>query len=68
MTAKKSKTQVTLSVADAGDPVGGATISFAGKTLKTSAAGKATAPLPSGKATAKASKPGYQPASVSVSG
>ncbi len=68
LSAKKSKTQVTFSVTDAGDPIGGAKISFGGKTLTTSAAGKATAPLPAGKTAAKASKPGYQPASVSVTG
>lgn len=66
LAAVKTKAQVTFTVTDAGDPVGGAKVSYAGKTLTTSATGKATTSLASEKAPAKATKYGYQPASATV--
>ena len=64
LAAKKGKSAVTFVVTDAGDPVAGAKVSFAGKSVTTNAAGKATAPSGSGKA--KATKAGYAPASAAV--
>ena len=66
--ATKRGRQVTFSVTDAGDAVGGAKVSYAGKTLTTNAGGNATASLDPGTKPAQASRPGYRPASVSVSG
>ncbi len=68
LVAKKSAKTVKLVVTDVGDPVSGATVKLGGKTLKTNASGVAIAPKPTGKAKAKATKPGYQPAATTVSG
>lgn len=46
-------------VTDAGDPVAGATVRVAGRTVKTNAAGVATLDLPRGVYAARASKPKY---------
>jgi hypothetical protein len=54
---------VTFLVSDAGDPVSGAKVRFAGQTATTNAAGKVTMVAPSahrkGKLSAAASKAGY---------
>jgi hypothetical protein len=68
ITVKKGKPAATVAVTDAGDPVQGAKVSVAGKTLTTSAAGLVKVALPSVKITVTAAKPGYAPAKVSVSG
>ena len=68
ITVKKGKPAATVAVTDAGDPVQGAKVSVAGKTLTTSAAGVVKVALPSVKVTVTATKPGYAPAKVSVSG
>ena len=54
-------------VTDAGDPVAGASVKAAGKTLKTNASGRATlAKAPSGRVKATASKAAYAAASANV--
>ena len=58
---------VALTVADAGDPVPGASVSVDGKHLLTNTSGTVTAPLAPGSYTAHATAPGYLPASVSFS-
>jgi hypothetical protein len=55
----QKKNTVTLTVTDVGDPVGNATISVGGKTLKTNGAGHASTTLAPGTYTAKASKAEY---------
>lgn len=62
----KGKTKVTFKVVDAGDPVPGAKIVFAGKTLTANSAGKATAPRPKVTRKATATRSGYRPATVFV--
>ena len=59
---------VTFTVTDAGDPVAGATVKFAGRTATTNGAGKATlrAPGSRGSAAATAKKGGYNPGTTSV--
>ena len=62
---------VTFKVTDAGDPIAGATISVAGKTLTTNAQGVASTSLAKGKKgrfAARVTKAGYAPASVQVVG
>jgi hypothetical protein len=66
MGAKKRATSVTFTVSDAGDPVSGAAVTYAGKTLATNAEGQATAPLATRKTKATVGKAGYHGASVSV--
>jgi hypothetical protein len=58
----------TFLVTDAGVPVPGAEISVAGRRLRTNAAGRATVDLPPGTFTARATKPGYTPATLRVRG
>jgi hypothetical protein len=53
-------------VADAGDPVSGATVKIGGKQLKTGGTGTVSAKLPSGAFAAVASKPGYTGATARV--
>jgi hypothetical protein len=58
---------IVFRVSDAGDPVAGATVKAAGKTLKTNAVGRATlAKAPPGRFKATASKAGYASASTNV--
>jgi len=57
---------VRLRVADAGDPVSGATVSIAGRRLRTGANGRVSVDLPRGRYTARASKPGYVGAQARV--
>ncbi len=67
LTGSRSGTKVVFSVADAGDPVAGATVKAGGKTLKTNASGRATlAPAPAGRVKATASKAAYAPATASI--
>ena len=63
--AQAAKGTVTLSVRDAGDPVGGVTISIGGRHIKTATNGRATVALHAGSYTARASAPGYASASAS---
>jgi hypothetical protein len=65
LSATRSKAKVTFRVTDAGDPVAGATVKVAGKTLKTNASGRATTTL-AGAAKATATKGSYAAASVNV--
>ena len=60
--------RLTLRVTDAGDPVAGASVTVAGRTLRTTANGKASGLFPStGKqAGAKATKAGYAVATTRV--
>ena len=53
------KSKVTLVARDAGDPLAGATITVAGRHLKTDAKGQATLTLRTGTYPARASAPGY---------
>jgi hypothetical protein len=55
---KPPSRRVTFTVVDAGDPLAGATVKFAGKTLTTNASGKASAVVRSG-GKATVSKAGY---------
>jgi hypothetical protein len=58
---------ITFRVLDAGDPVGGATVTAGGRTLKTAANGRATLQQArSARVSASASKAGYAPASTTV--
>lgn len=61
------KTKVTLVTRDAGDPLAGATITVAGRRLKTDAKGQATLTLRTGTYPARASAPGYAAAIARVS-
>jgi hypothetical protein len=60
------KSAVTFAVADAGDPVAGATLRIGGKSRATNARGRVTLALGRGRHKATASKVGYAPATVSV--
>jgi hypothetical protein len=66
-TKDSSKRTTVFHVLDAGDPVGGAKVTVSGRTLTTSADGRASADLPAGKFTATAGKPGYTSATASGS-
>ena len=68
ITVKKGTPAATIVVSDAGDPVQGAKVSVAGKTLTTSASGAVKVALPSVKVAVKATKAGYASATASVSG
>lgn len=57
---------VTFTVTDAGDPVSGARISYAGRTLTTSAQGTATTQRSSRSVSARVAKAGYRPATLPV--
>jgi len=59
LSAHATKTKVTISARDAGDPVAGVTITVAGKHLTTDAHGLVSATLRPGSYTAGASAPGY---------
>ena len=64
---RAGKTTIVFTVADAGDPVTGATVKAGGKTLKTAANGRAVlAKAPSGRVKASATKAGYVAASTTV--
>jgi hypothetical protein len=58
--------RATFRVTDAGDPVAGATIRVAGRTLTTGAGGTASADLPPGTHRATAARAGYTGATASV--
>lgn len=62
--AQAAKGKVTLSAADAGDPLAGVAIVVAGKHLRTDAHGRAVAVLRLGSYTATATATGYTPASA----
>ena len=67
LAGSRSGARIVFRVTDAGDPVGGASVKVAGKTLKTSASGRATlAQAPSGRTKATALRAGYVPAALVV--
>ena len=57
---------VTFTVTDAGDPVAGAKVAYAGKTFTTNAKGQATTTLAASTTKATAGKTGYSGAAVTV--
>ena len=57
LTAVKTKTKVTFTVTDAGDPVAGAKVKFGSKTLTTKSNGKVTTAKPVKKTVATANRP-----------
>jgi hypothetical protein len=59
-----SKTKVTISARDAGDPVAGVTVTVGRKHVKTAANGQVSLTLRSGPYSASAASPGYAPATV----
>jgi len=65
--AKATKSKVTISARDAGDPVAGVVISVGGKRLTTDAHGQATVILRAGSYSARATAGGYAPASIRFS-
>lgn len=67
-TVAKTKTggTVTITVRDAGDPVAGATVTVAGRHLKTNAGGSVSLSLRHGSYSASASAPGYASASTTL--
>jgi hypothetical protein len=67
LSAQATRTTVTISARDAGDPVAGATIKVGGKQLRTAANGKVSLTLRPGSYSASATVAGYSPASVRVS-
>jgi hypothetical protein len=67
VSGKRAGKTIVFTVADAGDPVAGAKVKAAGKTLTTAANGRATlAKAPPGKVKASATKAGYTAASTTV--
>src|SRR5262245_50625645 len=67
ISGKRAGKTIVFTVADAGDPVAGATVKAGGKTLKTAANGRAVlAKAPSGRVKAAATKAGYAAASTTV--
>jgi hypothetical protein len=67
LTGARAGATIVFRVTDAGDPVAGASVKAAGKTLKTNATGRATlARAPSGRVKATASKAGYTSAAAAV--
>ena len=66
--AKKGTAGVTFTVSDAGDPVAGAKVAYAGKTFTTNGKGQATATLATSTTKATASKNDYYGSSVTVAG
>jgi hypothetical protein len=64
LSAHATKTKVTISARDAGDPVAGVAITVGGKHLKSSANGQATLTLRRGSYTASATAPGYATATA----
>ena len=66
LSAQATKTKVTVSARDAGDPVAGATITVGGRHLRTAANGKVSLTLRPGSYSASAVAAGYSPASVRV--
>jgi hypothetical protein len=64
LTAHSTKTKVTISARDAGDPVAGVTIAVGGKHLKTDAHGVVSVTLRPGSYSAGATAAGYAPAST----
>jgi hypothetical protein len=67
LAAKTTKTEVTISARDAGDPVAGVAVTVGGKHLKTDAQGHAAVTLRKGSYTARATAGGYAPASTRFS-
>ena len=67
LSAQTTKTKVTVSARDAGDPVAGVAITVGGKQLRTAANGKVSLTLRPGSYSASAVAAGYSPASVRVS-
>jgi len=67
LTASRAGRNVVFRVLDAGEPVVGATVRAAGRTLRTAANGRATLPrAPAGRFAATASRAAYAPASLNV--
>jgi hypothetical protein len=64
LTAHSTKTKVTISARDAGDPVGAVTIAVGGRRLKSDAHGIVALTLRPGSYSAGATAAGYAPASV----
>ena len=67
LSARATKTTVTVSVRDAGDPVAGAAVTVGGRHVTTAANGQATVTLPPGSYSATAIAPGYASAATRVS-
>ncbi len=67
ISAKKGSDSVTFAVTDAGDPVAGAKVAYAGKKRTTNAKGQTTASLAATTSKATASKAAYTRATVTVS-
>ncbi len=67
LSARATKTKVTVSVRDAGDPVAGAAVTVGGRRVTTAANGQATVTLRPGSYSATATAPGYATASTRVS-
>ena len=67
LSAQATRTKVTISARDAGDPVAGATIKVGGKQLRTATNGRVSLTLRPGSYSASATAPGYSPASAPVS-
>ena len=65
--AQATKSKVTISARDAGDPVAGAAVVVGGKHVTTDAQGRATLTLRPGSYSARASASGYAPASTRFS-
>jgi hypothetical protein len=64
--AAATRGKVTISVRDAGDPVAGATVTIAGRHLRTGANGSVAVTLHHGRYAATVSAPGYVTASAAV--
>jgi hypothetical protein len=67
LSAHATKTKVTVSARDAGDPVAGVSIAVGGRRVKTGANGQATVTLRPGSYSASATAAGYAPASARFS-
>jgi hypothetical protein len=62
-----TRTKVTVSARDAGDPVPGVALTIGGRHLRTAANGQASLKLRAGSYSARATAAGYAPASTSFS-
>jgi hypothetical protein len=65
--AQATKTKVTISVRDAGDPVAGVSVRVGGKGVTTNAQGQAALTLRAGSYSASATMASYAPASIRFS-
>jgi hypothetical protein len=67
LSARPTRTKVTISARDAGDPVAGVPITVGGRHLQTAANGQVSLTLRPGSYSASATAPGYAPASARFS-